>query len=308
MSKFVFDFGSFWAPFWSLLGCLLGAKLGPKSVKKSTLNCKIALVRFLGDLEAIFGLSWAVLGRSWGRFGRSWGGLGRSWGALGRSWGGLGRSWSLLGALFYCVGCVGDRGSRPSEPREARRAKAEALMIMYFHVVNCLWLLGWFGDVLSCLGSMLLCIFALESFSRCCRSTTGLLCRTYSLQSAMGLLCRTHSSLSVFQLLRWKSFGINGAPRFWGGTAPHLHGGTQAFTWGNAGPRSAFTCGEARVYMGDRSWGVLVRSWVVLGRSWGGLGSLLGGLGSLLGGLGSLLVGLGSLLGGLGRAKTIGFP
>ena len=133
----------------------MGAKLGPKSVKKSTSNCKIALGRFLGDLEAIFGLSWAVLGRSWGRFGRSWGGLGRSWGALGRSWGGLGRSWSLLGALFYCVGCVGNRGSRPSEPREARRAKAEALMIMYFHVVNCLRLLGWFGDVLSCLGCML---------------------------------------------------------------------------------------------------------------------------------------------------------
>ena len=169
MSKFVFDFGSFWAPFWSLLGCLLGAKLGPKSVKKSTSNCKIALGRFLGDLEAIFGLSWAVLGRSWGRFGRSWGGLGRSWGALGRSWGGLGRSWSLLGALFYCVGYVGVRGSRPSEPREARRAKAEALMIMYFHVVNCLWLLGWFGDVLSCLGCILLCIFVLESFSRCGR-------------------------------------------------------------------------------------------------------------------------------------------
>ena len=84
-------------------------------------------------------------------------------------WGGVGRSWSLLGALFCCVGCVGDRGSRPSEPREARRAKAEALMIMYFHVVNCLWLLGWFGDVLSCLGCMLLCIFVLESFSRCGR-------------------------------------------------------------------------------------------------------------------------------------------
>ena len=65
--------------------------------------------------------------------------------------------------------CGGDRGSRPSEPREARRAKAEALMIMYFHVVKCLWLLGWFGDVLSCLGCMLLCIFVLESFSRCCR-------------------------------------------------------------------------------------------------------------------------------------------
>ena len=101
--------------------------------------------------------------------GRSWGGLGRSWGALGAVLGRLGRSWSLLGALFYCVGCVGDRGSRPSEPREARRAKAEALMIMYFHVVNCLWLLGWFGDVLSCLGCMLLCIFVLESFSRCGR-------------------------------------------------------------------------------------------------------------------------------------------
>ena len=66
MAKVVFDFGLFWAPFWSLLGCLLGAKLGPKSVKKSTSNCKIALGRFLGDLEAIFGLSWAVLGRSWG--------------------------------------------------------------------------------------------------------------------------------------------------------------------------------------------------------------------------------------------------
>ena len=101
--------------------------------------------------------------------GRFWGGLGRSWGALGAVLGRLGRSWSLLGALFYCVGCVGDRGSRPSEPREARRAKAEALMIMYFHVVNCLWLLGWFGDVLSCLGCMLLCIFVLESFSRCGR-------------------------------------------------------------------------------------------------------------------------------------------
>ena len=95
--------------------------------------------------------------------------LGRSWGALGAVLGRLGRSWSLLRALFYCVGCVGDRGSRPSEPREARRAKAEALMIMYFHVVTCLWLLGWFGDVLSCLGCMLLCIFVLESFSRCGR-------------------------------------------------------------------------------------------------------------------------------------------
>ena len=176
MLKFVFDFGPFWAPFWSLLGRLLGAKLGPKSVKKSTSNCKIALGRFLGDLGTIFGLSWAVLGRSWGGFGRSRGGPGRSWGGLGRSWGALGavlgrlgRSWSLLGALLYCVGCVGDKGSRPSEPREARRAKAEALMIMYFHVVNCLWLLGWFGDVLSCLGCMLLCIFVLESFSRCGR-------------------------------------------------------------------------------------------------------------------------------------------
>ena len=148
MSKFVFDFDSVWAPFWSLLGCLLGAKLGPKSVKKSTLNCKIALGALLGALGAV---------------------LGRSWALLGRSWGGLGRSWSLLGALFYCVGYVGVRGSRPSEPREARRAKAEALMIMYFHVVNCLWLLGWFGDVLSCLGCILLCIFVLESFSRCGR-------------------------------------------------------------------------------------------------------------------------------------------
>ena len=64
--------------------------------------------------------------------------------------------------------------SMPSEPREARRAKAEALMIMYFHVLNCFWLLGWFGDVLSCLGSMVLCSFALESFSRCCRSTLEL--------------------------------------------------------------------------------------------------------------------------------------
>ena len=42
-------------------------------------------------------------------------------------------------------------------------------MIMYFHVVSCLWLLGWFGDVLSCWGCMLLCIFVLESFSRCGR-------------------------------------------------------------------------------------------------------------------------------------------
>ena len=66
MSKFVFDFGLFWAPFWSLLGRLWGAKLAPKSVKKSTSNCKTALGRFLGDLGAIFGLSWAVLGRSWG--------------------------------------------------------------------------------------------------------------------------------------------------------------------------------------------------------------------------------------------------
>ena len=73
----------------------------------------------------------------------------------------FGRAWSLLGVLFYCVGCVGDRGSR--------RAKAEALMIMYFHVVSCLWLPGWFADVLSCLGCMLLCIFVLESFSRCGR-------------------------------------------------------------------------------------------------------------------------------------------
>ena len=117
---------------------------------------------------------------------------------MGRSWGGLGRSWSLLAALFCCEGFVGDRRLRPSEPREARRAKAEALMIMYFRVLNCLRLLRWFGDVLSSLGSMLLCSFALESFSRCCRSTTGLLRRTHSLQSAMGLLCRTHSALSVF--------------------------------------------------------------------------------------------------------------
>ena len=85
----------------------------------------------------------------------------------------LGWSWPVLvalgGAVLLCGLCVGDRGSRPSEPREARRAKAEALMIMYFHVVNCLWLLGWFGNVLSCLGCMLLCIFVLESFSRCGR-------------------------------------------------------------------------------------------------------------------------------------------
>ena len=68
--------------------------------------------------------------------------------------------------MLGCAGSVGDRGSR--------RAKAEALKIMYFHVVDCLWLLGWFGDVLSCLGSMVLCRFALESFSRCCRSTLEL--------------------------------------------------------------------------------------------------------------------------------------
>ena len=103
------------------------------------------------------GVSWAVLSDLGWLQSASW------------AWHLLGRSWSLLGALFYCVGCVGDRGSRPSEPREARRAKAEALMIMYFHVVNCLWLLGWFGDVLSCLGCMLLCFFVLESFSRCGR-------------------------------------------------------------------------------------------------------------------------------------------
>ena len=112
----------------------------------------------MGALGILFGRSWALLGRSWALLGCSWGGLGPSWPVL-----------VALGALFYCVGCVGDRGSRPSEPREARRAKAEALMIMYFHVVNCLWLLGWFGDVLSCLGCMLLCIFVLESFSRCGR-------------------------------------------------------------------------------------------------------------------------------------------
>ena len=67
MSKFVLDFGSFWAPFWSLLGRLLGAKLAPKSDKKSTKNRHVPP-------------------------GRSWGGLGRSWDDLGWSWG-----WSLGG-------------------------------------------------------------------------------------------------------------------------------------------------------------------------------------------------------------------
>ena len=123
----------------------------------------------MGGLGAVLGGPGAVLGGLGALLGALGAVLGRSWALLGRSWGGLGRSWSLLGALFYCVGYVGVRGSRPSEPREARRAKAEALMIMYFHVVNCLWLLGWFGNVLSCLGCMLLCIFVLESFSRCGR-------------------------------------------------------------------------------------------------------------------------------------------
>ena len=85
---------------------------------------------------------------------------------LGRSWGNMGCAGcaSCAGcagcagcvACAGCAGCAGDRGSRPSEPREARRAKAEALMIMYFHLV-------------SCLGYILLCIFVLKSFSRCSR-------------------------------------------------------------------------------------------------------------------------------------------
>ena len=89
MSKFVFDFGLFWAPFWSLLGRLWGAKLAPKSVKKSTSNCKTALGTVLRVLGAIFGLSWAVLGLSWG-------GLGA----------GLLRFQALLG-LFRAVRAVG---------------------------------------------------------------------------------------------------------------------------------------------------------------------------------------------------------
>ena len=95
--------------------------------------------------------------------------LGRSWGNMGCA--GCASCAGCAGCVgcVGCAGCVGDRGSRPSEPREARRAKAEALMIMYFHVVNCLWLLGWFGDVLSCLGCIVLCIFVLKSFSRCSR-------------------------------------------------------------------------------------------------------------------------------------------
>ena len=82
---------------------------------------------------------------------------------LGHSWGNMGcAGCASCAGCAGCVGCVGcagcvdDRGSRPSEPREARRAKAEALMIMYFHLV-------------SCLGYMLLCMFVLKSFSRCSR-------------------------------------------------------------------------------------------------------------------------------------------
>ena len=131
-----------------------------------------ARFRVFFDVFVLSERSWALVGHSWAFLGRSWALLGRSWALLGRSWGGLGRSWPVLvalgGAVLLC-GLCGRWGSRPSEPREARRAKAEALMIIYFHVVNCLWLLGWFGDVLSCLGCMLLCIFVLESFSRCGR-------------------------------------------------------------------------------------------------------------------------------------------
>ena len=99
----------------------------------------------------------------------------------------------------------GDRGSRPSEPREARRAKAEALMIMYFHVVNCLWLLGWFGDVLSCFGGMLLCIFVLESFSRCGRPRARFVEVIFSLGHGLAL---SNSFVAFrFQLLRFRAPG-----------------------------------------------------------------------------------------------------
>ena len=100
------------------------------------------------------------------------------------------------------MGCVGDRGSRPSEPREARRAKAEALMIMYFHVVNCLWLLGWFGDVLSCLGCMLLCIFVLESLVAAVGH--GLALSNSFAAVGHGLALANSNGAFRFQLLRFR--------------------------------------------------------------------------------------------------------
>ena len=61
MSKFVFDFGLFWAAFWSLWGRLLGAKLAPKSDKKSTKNRPGAknVARFV--LGAVLEASWRSL-------------------------------------------------------------------------------------------------------------------------------------------------------------------------------------------------------------------------------------------------------
>ena len=131
-------------------------------------------------------------------------------------------AFDALGAVLGCVDCESDRG--------LRRAKAEALMIMYFHVVNCLWLLGWFGDVLSCLGCMLLCIFVLKSFSRCSRP-----------RARFVELIRCSRPWACFvELIRRFPFsaaqvwGRLPAPFTWGNLCIFrcLHGGKQAATWG----------------------------------------------------------------------------